>query len=211
MRSSSRTSGRSVGGKLRHFDEHQFDCLPVRRRKIPITAEQPRDARPIDQVAGKLQVKRRQRQRFIVRDLDGRSAPAKNHDRPKGRVMQEERAKRDSHKPVLAVWVGDDGRAAKAFDAAAVPYYSSETDAICGFIGSSARPMINSRAFGRTNIGWTVTPTRRAVGRAARARRRISSVSASTAFSLVRLSRTPSTSDLWMMSGDRTFTTAPCP
>jgi acetyltransferase len=50
------------------------------------------------------------------------------------RVIQEDRLKRIAHKPVLAVWVGDDGRAAKAFDAAAVPYYSSETDAIRGFM-----------------------------------------------------------------------------
>ena len=49
-------------------------------------------------------------------------------------VVQRERAKGFSHKPVLAVWVGDDGRAAKAFDAAAIPYYSSETDAIRGFM-----------------------------------------------------------------------------
>jgi acetyltransferase len=50
------------------------------------------------------------------------------------RVAQQERAKHASYKPVLAVWVGDDGRAAKAFDAAAIPYYSSETDAIRGFM-----------------------------------------------------------------------------
>ena len=49
------------------------------------------------------------------------------------RVVQQDRAKR-SYKPVLAVWVGDDGRAAKAFDAAAIPYYSGETDAIRGFM-----------------------------------------------------------------------------
>ena len=50
------------------------------------------------------------------------------------RVVRQELAKRAASKPVLAVWVGDDGRAAKAFDAAAIPYYSSETDAIRGFM-----------------------------------------------------------------------------
>jgi acetyltransferase len=49
-------------------------------------------------------------------------------------VVQRQRAKRHANKPVLAVWVGDDGTAAKAFDAAAIPYYSSETDAIRGFM-----------------------------------------------------------------------------
>ena len=49
-------------------------------------------------------------------------------------VVQQERAKRVAYKPVLAVWVGDDGRAAKAFDAAAIPYYGSETDAIREFM-----------------------------------------------------------------------------
>ncbi len=49
-------------------------------------------------------------------------------------VVQEERTKRVVAKPVLAVWIGDDGRAAKAFDAAAVPHYSGETDAIRGYM-----------------------------------------------------------------------------
>lgn len=49
-------------------------------------------------------------------------------------VVRQQRAKRHRIKPVLAVWVGDDGQAAKAFDAAAIPYYSSETDAIRGFM-----------------------------------------------------------------------------
>ena len=48
-------------------------------------------------------------------------------------VVQQQRAKRVS-KPVLAVWIGDDGRAAKAFDAAAIPYYGSKTDAIRGYM-----------------------------------------------------------------------------
>ena len=48
--------------------------------------------------------------------------------------MQQERGKHASYKPVLAVWVADDGCAAKAFDAAAIPDYGSETDAIRGFM-----------------------------------------------------------------------------
>ena len=50
------------------------------------------------------------------------------------RVVQQERTKHAPYKPVLAVWVGDDGSAAKAFDAAAIPYYNGETDAIRGFM-----------------------------------------------------------------------------
>lgn len=50
------------------------------------------------------------------------------------RVVQQGRTKHAPHKPVLAVWVGDDGRAAKAFDAAAIPYFGTETDAIRGFM-----------------------------------------------------------------------------
>lgn len=49
-------------------------------------------------------------------------------------VVREYRNKRHTRKPVLAVWVGNDSEAAKAFDAAAIPYYSSETDAIRGFM-----------------------------------------------------------------------------
>jgi acetyltransferase len=50
------------------------------------------------------------------------------------RVVQQERAKRAAYKPVLTVWVGDDGRPAKAFDDAAIPDYGNETDAIRGFM-----------------------------------------------------------------------------
>ncbi|MEZ5787485.1 MAG: bifunctional acetate--CoA ligase family protein/GNAT family N-acetyltransferase [Xanthobacteraceae bacterium] len=49
-------------------------------------------------------------------------------------VVRRQRAKRSFSKPVLAVWVGDDGQAAKTFDAAGIPYYGSETDAIRGFM-----------------------------------------------------------------------------
>lgn len=49
-------------------------------------------------------------------------------------IVRQQRARRHAGKPVLAVWVGDDGQAAKAFDAAGIPYYSSETDAIRGFM-----------------------------------------------------------------------------
>ncbi len=49
-------------------------------------------------------------------------------------IVEEERAGRLPLKPVLAVWIGDDGRAAKAFDDASIPYYGSETDAIRGFM-----------------------------------------------------------------------------
>lgn len=50
------------------------------------------------------------------------------------RVAQERAGKRAVRKPALAVWVGDDGRAAKVFDAGAIPHYDSEADAIRGFM-----------------------------------------------------------------------------
>ena len=45
----------------------------------------------------------------------------------------------------------------------------------------------------------------------ARARARISATASRTARSLARFSRTPPTSDLWTMSGERIFTTTPIP
>ena len=86
---------RQIGRELRHFNEHQFERLAIRRGHIAIAAYQPRHPRPINQLAGKLQVKRRQRQRPIVGDLRGRSTPAKNHDRPKGRVVDGPSRRRD--------------------------------------------------------------------------------------------------------------------
>ena len=37
-------------------------------------------------------------------------------------------------KPVLAVWVGEDRTAAATFDAANIPHYSTEADAVAGFM-----------------------------------------------------------------------------
>jgi acetyltransferase len=48
-------------------------------------------------------------------------------------VVKRDRGKRLRRKPVLTVWVGDDGTASAAFDAAAIPHYATETDAIQGF------------------------------------------------------------------------------
>jgi acetyltransferase len=39
----------------------------------------------------------------------------------------------DPPKPVFAVWVGDRGEASKQFEAAGIPHYSSESDAVAGF------------------------------------------------------------------------------
>jgi acetyltransferase len=47
------------------------------------------------------------------------------------------RQKRDQFyppKPIMAVWVGDDGEAAHQLEAAGVPHYSTETDAVRGFM-----------------------------------------------------------------------------
>ena len=77
--------------------------------------------------------------------------------------------------------------------------------------GSSAMPQISSRAFGRRIIGCTVTPSRRAPGRSSRARRRMSRAASRTASALTRFKRTPSTSDLCGMSGERIFTATGVP
>jgi acetyltransferase len=49
-------------------------------------------------------------------------------------VTQQHRAKRHPGKPVFAVWVGGSGPAAKAFDAAGIPSYATESDAVGGFM-----------------------------------------------------------------------------
>ncbi len=45
----------------------------------------------------------------------------------------EHRNQQNSSKPVFAVWVGDGGKAGAAFDAANIPYFQSESDAVRGF------------------------------------------------------------------------------
>ncbi|MGB3272246.1 MAG: bifunctional acetate--CoA ligase family protein/GNAT family N-acetyltransferase [Xanthobacteraceae bacterium] len=49
-------------------------------------------------------------------------------------TVQAQRARRLPAKPVFAVWVGDNGNAEAAFDAADIPYFQSESDAVHGFM-----------------------------------------------------------------------------
>jgi acetyltransferase len=49
-------------------------------------------------------------------------------------VTQKHRGERFPPKPVLAVWLGDNGAAEAAFDAAHIPSYATETDAVGGFM-----------------------------------------------------------------------------
>ncbi len=49
-------------------------------------------------------------------------------------VTNEHRAKRHPPKPVFAVWIGGADPAAEAFDAAGIPSYATESDAVGGFM-----------------------------------------------------------------------------
>jgi acetyltransferase len=49
-------------------------------------------------------------------------------------VVQEHRSRTYPPKPVFAVWVGDNGDAEERFEAAGIPHYRSETDAVRGFM-----------------------------------------------------------------------------
>jgi acetyltransferase len=49
-------------------------------------------------------------------------------------VTQKHRSERFPPKPVFAVWLGDSGAAEAAFDAAHIPSYATETDAVGGFM-----------------------------------------------------------------------------
>ena len=59
----------------------------VGRRHVAIGLEHARDARARDQVARKLEIERRQRQRLVVDDLDRRAAAAEHDDRAEGRIV----------------------------------------------------------------------------------------------------------------------------
>jgi acetyltransferase len=49
-------------------------------------------------------------------------------------TIRRDRAKGFRQKPVFAVWLGEDAASAGAFDAAGIPHYASEADAVRGFI-----------------------------------------------------------------------------
>ncbi|MFN3688729.1 GNAT family N-acetyltransferase [Salinarimonas sp.] len=49
-------------------------------------------------------------------------------------VVQRERAKGFRRKPVFAVWLGEDPQAARAFEAAGIPRFATEADAVQGFM-----------------------------------------------------------------------------
>jgi len=50
------------------------------------------------------------------------------------RIAARQREQQLRPKPVFAVWVGEDPAAAAAFEAAAIPYFTNETDAVRGFM-----------------------------------------------------------------------------
>ncbi|MBC8114461.1 MAG: acetate--CoA ligase family protein, partial [Candidatus Saccharimonas sp.] len=49
-------------------------------------------------------------------------------------VVSEHRSRMYPPKPVFAVWLGDDGEASSALEAAGIPHYASESDAVHGFM-----------------------------------------------------------------------------
>ena len=49
-------------------------------------------------------------------------------------VTEQHRKKRNPAKPVFAVWIGSSDPAAEAFDAAGIPSYATESDAVTGFM-----------------------------------------------------------------------------
>ncbi len=49
-------------------------------------------------------------------------------------VTEQHRKKRIAAKPVFAVWIGGGASASTAFDAANIPSYATESDAVCGFM-----------------------------------------------------------------------------
>jgi acetyltransferase len=49
-------------------------------------------------------------------------------------VAQKHRRRLFHGKPILAVWIGDEGAASKRFEGAGVPQYGTETDVVRGFM-----------------------------------------------------------------------------
>ena len=49
-------------------------------------------------------------------------------------ATQENRKRLFQPKPIFAAWIGEDVTAATAFEAAGIPYYTNETDAVRGFM-----------------------------------------------------------------------------
>jgi len=49
-------------------------------------------------------------------------------------VAQRHRARLTQPKPILTAWIGDDGTASKAFESAGLPHFSTEADAVGGFM-----------------------------------------------------------------------------
>ncbi len=73
--------------------------------------------------------------------------------------------------------------------------------------GSTCVPAISSSARGRCTIGCTVKPSITASGRAAATRWRIASAALRTAAASASSSATPPTSLLWLICGERIFST----
>ena len=88
LRSISLTSGQ-VRGELREPGQHQANRLAVGGGDVAIAVEHARHASPADQIVGEPEIKRRQRQRLVVDDLDRGAASAEHDDRSEGLVVGE--------------------------------------------------------------------------------------------------------------------------
>ena len=76
-----------VGGELRDLDEDQRHGALVDGGDVAVGLEDARHARPRDQVARELQVERRQGERLVVDDLDGRAAVTEDDDGAEGWIV----------------------------------------------------------------------------------------------------------------------------
>ena len=111
---------------------------------------------------------------------------------------------RDQHRRPASRSSGGSASALSSMTSTAVPPRPNTTTG--PKVGSSARPAISSRAFGRRTIGCTVTPAIARVGLQPLGALEDVGAALRTASSLVRSSSTPPMSDLWTMSGDRILT-----
>ena len=82
---------RQIGSQLRELDQQERDGVGICGRNVAVGLEHARHPGARDQLAGKLEIERRQRQRLVADDLDRGPAAAEHDDRAEGRIVGDPR------------------------------------------------------------------------------------------------------------------------
>ena len=127
-----------LGGTLASISPETKNALdaslpPIWSKANPVDIAGDADAKRYAAALGAL-LADRENDAVLVMNVPTALASASDAAKSVATVVSEHRSRLHPPKPVFAVWVGDDGEASTVLEAAGIPHYSSESDAVHGFM-----------------------------------------------------------------------------